>query len=514
MTYFDRTTRLLLLPDRKRVLLLVAMTLVALIISLVAVQQLLIALAIAAVIPLGLAIVVWPEMATMAVMFTLFTNAAVVAVRFHHVPQSIGAAVPLLLAIPMASYLIGRREKLIVHPNLLLLLAFLFVQLLGLFFSLYFDLALDATITFIVEGILLFFLITNTVRSQETLRYVIWALLLAGLCIGGLSVFQQVTGTFDNNYWGFAQAGGAGFGTGEQTIEGEARQLRLEGPIGEKNYYAQIMLMLVPLGLFRFWGERSKLLRILALAATGFSAMGMILAFSRGGFIGLVLTIMIMVFLRYIKPYQLLILLLGMALLMFAVPQYTERLISLQDLTQLTNSDSAGVAGTDSAVQGRVGEMWAAALVFVDYPIIGVGPGMFKYYYQHYADIIGLRIHTGTREAHNLYLDLAAENGTLGLLCFAAILGVTLRGLARVRKRWRLEQPDLANMSTGLMLAIISYLTTGIFLSLAYARYFWMMIALACAVQYISNQLEAASESQIGGESQTAAIPQEAITTP
>src|SRR5690606_12304838 len=70
-----------------------------------------------------------------------------------------------------------------------------------------------------------------------------------------------------------------------------------------------------------------------------------------------------------------------------------------------------------------------------------------------------------------------------------AILYVTLRGLARMRKRWMSVRPDLANLATGLLLALVAYLTTGIFLHLSYARYFWLMMALANAAVYIAAEL-------------------------
>ena len=59
------------------------------------------------------------------------------------------------------------------------------------------------------------------------------------------------------------------------------------------------MLMLVPLGMFRFWGERSKLLKAAAAGATVFCLIGSLLTFSRGGIVGLVLMLIIMAVLRY-----------------------------------------------------------------------------------------------------------------------------------------------------------------------------------------------------------------------
>jgi putative inorganic carbon (HCO3(-)) transporter len=436
---------------------------------------------------LALVVVVSPDVATLAVIFLLYANAAVVAARFHNVPYMVAAMVPLPLALPLANYVVFRRQKLIINWTFLLLVLFLGVQALGALFSTRFDEATSNLITFLIEGIGLYFLVTNAMRTPEMLRRTVWVLLIAGAFLGGLSFYQQVTGTFSNNYWGFAQVTGEGFGTGVESIQGEVQQQRLGGPVGEKNYYAQIMLMLVPLGLFRLWGERSTWLRISAAIATGLILLGVALTFSRGAAVGFMLVLVIMTAMRYIKPYQLVVTLLALVLLLQVVPQYGTRLASLQRVLGVAQEDSAGVAGTDLATQGRLGEMAAAALVFADHPIIGVGPGLFKYYYPKYAESIGLQIHTTTREAHSLYLDVAANTGVLGFVLFMAILLGTLRNLAHTRKRYARSHPELANLATSFLLAIVTYMTTGLFLSLAYERYLWVMLALAGAVGYIAK---------------------------
>lgn len=477
--YFPLKLRLIMLP----IIVLAA----AAAVGAIATQQPMIAVGLVLAASAALIVVVWPDASTLAVAFILYTNAAVVAVRFHGVPVIVGAALPVLLVIPLADYLISRRQRIVVNPVLLLLFLFLIVQLLGTLFSSRIGDAMAYLTSFLIEGIGLYFLITNVVRTSEMLRRVTWALLIAGALMGGLSLFQQLTGTFDNIYWGFAQVGDTGFGTGVETLQGQARQARLEGPLGEKNYYAQIMLMLVPIGLFRLWGERSKGLRALAAIATGLAMIGATLPFSRGAAVGFILMLVIMALMRYLKLYQFLIVVLGLVLIMQLFPQYGVRLTSLQALTGVVDQEGSGVAGTDRATRGRLGEMWAAGLVFADYPIIGVGPGQFQYYYADYADSIGLQVHTGTREAHNLYLDVAAETGALGLILFLAILFVTLRNLARIRKQWMQSRPELANMATGFLLAVVSYMTTAIFLSLAYERYLWLILALAGATSYIAK---------------------------
>ena len=261
--------------------------------------------AVAAVL-LALGSLVWPHPLVLTVLLILYTNAAVVAVHFHHVPFVVGASVPLLLIVPFTYYLIIRREKLIVTPVTLLLALLLVIQLVGTLLSgfQYVAISANALTTFAVEGFGLFFLITNVVRTPAMLRQAIVALLLAGAFLGFLSFYQQLTRTYANDYGGFAQMSNAAFNTGVEQLQGAVQQRRLAGPIGDQNYYAQFMLMLVPVGLFQFWGARSKLLRVVAAMATLLITIGVALTFSRGAALGFALMLVIMAFMRYIKPYQ------------------------------------------------------------------------------------------------------------------------------------------------------------------------------------------------------------------
>jgi len=451
------------------------------------------AIGLVGIIVLAVLILAWPDITTIAVLVVLYTNAVAVAVQYHNLPFIVGAAVPLALMNPLAIYLVIRREKLIFHPMLGLLIIYLLIQIVGAIQAIKIDVAFSEVFTFVSEGLVLYFLITNVVRDSRMLRRVTWALLIGGALIGGLSGYQQVTNTFDNNYGGFAQVSNAAFGTGQELLLGEAVQPRLAGPIGEQNRYAQVMLMLVPLGLVIFWGERSKLLQITALVATGLISVGVLLTFSRGAAVGFVLMIVIMALLRYIKFYQLAIIVLGIFLLLQLVPQFGARLTSLELLSNLVSANSStSISQADSSTQSRLTEMMSAVLVFVDHPIIGVGPGMFRYYYQDYAKLVGLRVLAATRQAHSLFPGLAAESGGLGLLCFLAILYVTLRDLSRARRGWMKSRPYLANLATGFILAIVCYITTGLFLHMGYIRFFWIIMSLAGALIYIfKNQSHA-----------------------
>jgi putative inorganic carbon (hco3(-)) transporter len=493
----------------RRLMLLIGVLGAALALGLIAANQPIYALGIVVVAILTIAILAWPEVSTLIVIAILYSNAAVVAVRYHGVPEFIGASTPVLLMIPLASYLVFRRQKLIITPTLPLIFLFLVIQVVGTVFAEYTGAAITALTSFLVEGIGLYFLITNVIRTPAMLRRVTWLLIIIGAILGGLSFYQDVTQTYKNNYLGFAQISNTAFHTGAETINGEVDQRRLAGPLGDQNRYAQIMLMLVPLALFRFLGERSTLLRLLAVVITALIALGVALTFSRGAAVGFVLVLVIMMFMRYIKPWQLGLLILGVIVLLEVVPEYRTRLVTIETVSSLTSEERG--ASADGSIRSRVTEGLAALLVFVDHPLVGVGPGVFRYYYQDYAEIVGLRVQAADRQAHNLYLGMAAENGSLGIGCFLALVVTTMRGLAKTRRQLMQSQPELSFIATGFLLAIAAYLLTGIFLHFAYIRYFWLMLALADAVTYITmNQAPATTSSEPASQA-LAAAPAKAI---
>jgi putative inorganic carbon (HCO3(-)) transporter len=435
-----------------------------------------------------LCLVAWPKVATLVTMFVLYMNVAAVAVKFHGVPYFVGAMAILPLAMPALHYIVVRREEIILTKNLILVLAFFAIQFVGALFSTHPDHAFKEVIISLLEGVLLYLAITNAVRTEATLRQVVWVLLAAGALMGSLSAYQQLTGTFDNNYGGFAQiADGPGFGTDQE--KGAIRQQRLAGPVGQQNRYAQIMLMLLPLALFRWWGERSTWLKAAGLAATALIAVGWTLAFSRGSAVGLALVVLVMTVLGYVGARRLAGLAIGAAVLLAVFPQYWSRLVTVPDALDALRGTMRAAALPDGAIRGRATEMTAAVRVWAEHPLLGVGPGVFELYSREYAGMgTALRALEGNRRAHSLYLELAAEHGLIGLGCFLAMVGLTLRNLARVRRQTLYVRPDTACLATGFLLAIVAYLATGLFAHFSYVRYFWMMLALADAASLVALQ--------------------------
>jgi O-antigen ligase len=382
--------------------------------------------------------------------------------------------VPLILAAPLAYDLLLRRQKIVLTPAMPWIALFLIAELLSTITARDASDAASSLSTFASEGIGLYLLVTNTVRSTDLLRAIVWTLLLVGAFLGALSFYQQITETYGNAYFGFAQTDAAATGVTETGIA------RLAGPIGEKNRYAQIMLMLVPLGVLQFSGERNRWLKLAALACAGLAAIATALTFSRGAALAAGIILVAMLLLRYIRLSHLVVSLALIGVVLVAVPEYGARVSSLTDLGALFSDEPAGSA-TDNSLLSRATENLTALQVFADHPILGVGPGQFPNYYRDYADEIGVSVRAADREAHNLYLGIAAETGIVGLTAFLGAIVATFVQLARARARALTIRPDLAAMAAGFMLALVGYLASGLFLHLSYARYYWLMLALAGA---------------------------------
>jgi putative inorganic carbon (hco3(-)) transporter len=213
----------------------------------------------------------------------------------------------------------------------------------------------------------------------------------------------------------------------------------------------------------------------------------MSLTYSRGAAVALAGLVVLAVLLRYIRLRTAVavgaVMLVGVFTLL---PTYADRLESLTEVSALV--DDGGGPG-DGAILGRATSNLAALNVFADHPVLGVGPGRYQAdYSQAYANELGLRYFTTPRRAHNLYLEVAADTGALGLVAFLGIVGATLLGLWRARRRWLTRRPEYAHLATALLLAVMAYMLSGVFLHLAYIRYFWLLMAVANSAIWILHR--------------------------
>lgn len=444
---------------------------------------------------LTIAIVVKPDIATLVVVALLYSNAAAIGVNNFNLPYTVGTAFPIILLAPLAFLVIVRRQPLVITPAFPWVLAFLVANILATIFSADFTVSFDELRQLFVEGVVLYFLLTNAIRTPDLLRSVIWVVVIVATALAALSVFQQFTGTYDNEYFGFAQVtkNNLGFKVSESGLS-TVSQRRLGGPIGEENRYGQILLAILPLAIFCGLTESKRWLRIAGGGCALLIVFGVALTFSRGAAIGFVVLTIAMLLLRLIKIRHLAILVLGVVIVLAAVPSYLVRLSTLSTIPALTST--AGNETADSAAASRGTENLAAFLIASDHPIFGVGPGEYPDFYQRYAERVrdysnslSVNVKYAARQAHNLYLGILAETGLTGLLTFLGVLGATLLQLFRIRRRCLADRRELANLASAFIASVLAYMITGVFLHLSYQRYFWLFLALAGSAGVIASRL-------------------------
>jgi putative inorganic carbon (HCO3(-)) transporter len=429
-----------------------------------------------------------PELATAVVLFLVYANVAVVAVKFHGVPPAFAAVVPMILVIPAARNVFGTDQGLLIPPVTSWIALFVAVQLLGAMFAPRADVAFAKVAASIFEGAVLFMLVVNAVRTRTSLRRAVAALLAAGALMGGIVAYQQVTGTYDDDYGGFGQVTDAVYNSDKDADRG-AGQPRLAGPIGEKNRYGQIMAMLVPIALFQLLSAASIRVRLFSGSTLLLISIGIAASLSRGAAVGLGAVLGLALVTGHLRLRHLVAIVPAILAAALIVPEYGARISSLKGSSAvLGNSVARRTGAVDSSVRGRATEMAAAVLMFSDHPLLGVGPGMYSHHYQRYARRAGGKIQFGGRQAHSLYLGLAAEHGLLGLFAFGGIVLVSLRGLYRARRYWMVRDPELAATVTGLLTALLVYMASSVFLHMAYVRYFWLILALATAASCLPSE--------------------------
>ncbi|RPI32948.1 MAG: hypothetical protein EHM70_07520 [Chloroflexota bacterium] len=424
-----------------------------------------------------LAALVKLELGLMVLLFITYTRFSDVIIEFHGAPSVAKFYVGVLLFglfLRWAAY--GERPERLAQP-LGLFTAYGLVGLGSIFFAVAPEETLLAASDFVKDAVIAITIVI-LVKRGATFRLAIWTLLAAGIFMGGIIAFQYFTGSFNNDFGGFAQAP-------ILHIVEDVDSPRVSGPIGDPNFFAQIMLVLAPLALERLWNDRNLLLRVVAAAALILTSLAVILTFSRGGFLALAVALIAMLVYLRPRPAGLAITVLVLIIaLQFVPPEYTSR---LETLTELLPSSQTSTT-TEPSFRGRTSELMVGWRMFTDHPVFGVGWGNFREYYLDYSRQIGLDPRLEQRNAHNLFLQVAAETGVVGLAIFLTIIAVSVVALYRGwRTLQRAGRTDLANMVAALGIGLAGYMLAGMFIHSAYPRFLWLLVGMAMAVPQVAD---------------------------
>jgi putative inorganic carbon (HCO3(-)) transporter len=333
-----------------------------------------------------------------------------------------------------------------------------------------------------VKDALIALVIVVLLKRGVAFRRVLWTLLAIGIFLGTLSSLQYLTGNFSSIYGGFAKAE-------LHEIAGSTRGYRLTGPIGDANYFAQILIVLIPIAIDRILNERKLPGRMLAIWAAAVCILSVIFTFSRGGFIAMVAGVIIFFLIYPPRPLQLLVFIaLGLALFALVPPTYSARILTLEDL--IPNQSGQINVRNDSSFQGRADHLLTGWAMFESNPVFGIGLGNSVTRYDEFSKEIGLATSIVNRSLHSLYLEVLAETGILGFLAFFALIGYAARCVVVAKKKLlEASQFDYVHLVNGLAIGFISYLVSALFIHAAFPRYFYLLLGILYSLPAIAEQV-------------------------
>ena len=429
--------------------------------------------------------------------FLLYSNLPVVLSR-HGLPTAVAVLVPALLMFAALHRIMVCRERIVIDRTFLMMLGLLAVFLFSAFAARGLDQAVSRISVYAIEGVLMYFLVRNAIGSVAELRWAAVGVVCAAVLVSVLALVQALTGNYEQDFLGLAErnlerveAPASGSAPGEPQMRLEDRAY---GPVGEPNRFAQILLMALPVALVLAQTARSRLGTFLGFGSVLAVFGGVLVTYSRGAFLTMAVLAVLMVPMRLMSARKL-IGLTALALLLTPIvaPAYAQRMISIGGVAELFGSTEAEA---DGATEGRTTEMLAALAAYTDHPVLGVGPGQYLHFYSVYYQAlpeISIREIAEPRRAHSLYLELGAELGTIGLFVFLAIPLLLLRDLRVLRLGLAERRPDLARLAACFSLVLLAYLGTGVFLHLAFERYYWFMVGMTAAAAGVLHKLSRTS---------------------
>ena len=238
---------------------------------------------------------------------------------------------------------------------------------------------------------------------------------------------------------------------------GVGESARSTGTFGDPNEWATMVLLLVPVLLGGVAGEPGWWGRGLRMGLVGLLPLAVLQTGSRTALVVMALISPALLVVLWRRRVELLAVAGAGALL---APFAVDGEVALRRFRSLLRNLSGEAVVGDQSLDERTELLHQALDLFSEHWLLGVGPGNF-------AKASGFVSVTGKlRPAHNTYLEIASEQGVVGLaaaLAFCAVVGWTLwrawRTAPSARHRQRLIGSTAGLSALGLMAATLGLLT-------------------------------------------------------
>lgn len=309
-----------------------------------------------------------------------------------------------------------------------------------------------------LAGPCLYFVIINNIQDDKQINHILNVLLVIGSLFGVYGILQYQG--IDFSFWAF--------NVGRQQVF---------GLFGNVNYFAEYLIVPLPVAVSLFFVSRNRLKKTLLLI--GILAMGtsLIVTFTRGSYLGFGSSLIFMFFLFLIfrgksfirenkKIFTIVLVAIIVITFLFVVPTplnksgtIISKIKSRISITTLTQSFS---------ISSRITNWKCTTLMIKDHLLLGSGIGTFKYNSLSYqakffeqGENRALYPYVFADKTHNEYLQMWAEIGIIGLGIFIWLLinyfSYGLKLLKRIKDNYK------QGMIIGLMGSMIAVLVDALF---------------------------------------------------
>jgi len=303
--------------------------------------------------------------------------------------------------------------------------------------------AFDAFVEFL-KVVLIFIVMINVVRTRKRMQ-MLWILVLIATCILSINALIDYR-------MGHFELGGR----------------RIKGSIGglfdNPNDMALHLVTMVPIALTFFFSSRNPLTKILFLAVALLNVGGIVVTFSRGGFLALMAAIAI-IFWRLARQSRWLVFVIApvlvLAFILFAPGGYKTRVS--------TTSDDSAVA--------RVDDLKRSIYIAARHPILGVG--MSNY----------ILFSSTNKASHNAYSQVAAELGTAAAIIYILFIIAPFKGLRKIENQSYQDKSMrwIYYVSILLQASLVGYMVASFFASVAFLWYIYYLVAYAVCLRRIHD---------------------------
>ncbi len=256
----------------------------------------------------------------------------------------------------------------------------------------------------------------------------------------------------------------------------------------DPNDLAYVLVTVLPLVIGFFISARTTARRLIYVGMGSVMLGAMLLTQSRGGFLGLVVVILLACIMRIRvtegnRRNRKFLWLLGVcvlgAILWTQLPQDArDRFATVLNLSNDYNLDP----NNDKSR----GQIWSRGFQAALNRPYGYGPGAFP--------MVDYRYGGRMMAAHNSYLEAAVELGILGFVFFVRMYVLSWRGLGRARMRLGErknvsdEQKERMVFARVLQLSLVGNAVAGFFLSMTYATILWVTFGICMAVMALADR--------------------------